>query len=73
MNRCADCFDDLGRKPRYAVVKTYSLTPEEQATYDASWPDVLALATAKQVFVCADCAGWYGDAAVKVRAEEAGE
>ena len=71
--RCFDCFSEFGPdEDRFAVLKKLrddagltdrELHPAERAMYHALAHD--------QVFVCGDCAGWYGDLALPVTAAEA--
>lgn len=68
MERCFDCFAELGDSERFAVLKERALTPEEAATDD---PLVLGLLKWSQEFVCPACAGWYRDA-IELTADEAG-
>lgn len=58
--RCDDCMDSLGDYCRVFVVlkKTRDLPPDVDPT-EARQLEGLCY---DQVFICADCAGWYRDA-----------
>jgi hypothetical protein len=70
MNRCFDCFHEFGPdEDRFAVLKQAREVPvnipdnaEGRMIYSLSFD---------QVFICADCAGWYGDHPIQVTAFEA--
>ena len=69
MSRCFDCFAEFGpNQERFAVLKQMrdlpSVSPADARTYEGLLYDT--------VYVCGDCAGWYGDDAMTVTAEEAG-
>ena len=70
MPRCFDCFAEFApNQERFAVLKQMR-----------EWPPCIDKAEARAlnsllydaVYVCGDCAGWYGDDATEVTAAEAG-
>lgn len=75
--RCFDCFHDFGRhEDRFAVLKKlrdvedFSIASGIQIEpADRRFLESMAW---DQVFVCADCAGWYGDHPFQLSADEAG-
>lgn len=71
MSRCFDCFHDFGpREERFAVLKKLRDLPEG-FQYDAGERLRLESLTYDQVFVCEDCAAWYGDHPIRLAAIEA--
>jgi hypothetical protein len=69
MNRCFDCLAEFAPEAdRFAVLKQMRDlppdTPPDEAI-DLQWMLV------DPVFVCEDCAGWYGDHPIRVTASEA--
>lgn len=54
--RCSDCLEEFGSGQRFAVIKedkSQQYTDEERQLGGHLY----------QVLVCAECAGWYADAA----------
>lgn len=68
--RCFDCLTDFtDDAPRYAVLKQMrDFGPD----VDPSEARALNSLLFDPVFVCGDCAGWYGDDAIPLTAAEAG-
>jgi hypothetical protein len=68
-HRCFDCFHDFAPdEPRFAVLKKMRDLDDECPNGDRAIYESL---TYDKVFVCADCAGWYGDHPIPLTAEEA--
>ena len=60
--RCFDCFEEYApAAPRFAVLKKMRDVPPECPPEDRQWMESLGH---DPVFVCSDCAGWYGDHAI---------
>ena len=71
MNRCFDCFHDFcSDEDRYAVLKKLRDVPDI-IQGDERELRLLESLTYDQVFVCRDCAGWYGEHPILVTADEA--
>ena len=62
--RCFDCSDDLGAR-RFAVLKQMREFPTDD-TLEPWEVGMVRSMCFDPVFVCADCAGWYGDEAIDV-------
>lgn len=54
--RCSDCLNEFNGGPRFAVIK-------EDKSQSYNEEERLLGAHLYEVFVCADCSGWYPDAA----------
>ena len=63
--RCFDCSDDFRGQKRFAVLKQLRDFPDESELEPWEVGMVRAMCFGP-VFVCADCAGWYGDEAIDV-------
>jgi len=58
--RCSDCFQEFDAShPKFAVIK-------EDKSQSYNEEERLLGAHLYQVFVCGDCAQWYGDAVLEV-------
>lgn len=69
MPRCFDCFHEFGAtEDRFAVLKQMRELPAEM---DPAEKALMWGSQFDQVFVCVDCAGWYGDHQIPVTAVEA--
>lgn len=73
MTRCFDCFHDFTPDEyRFAVLKKMRDIPADWNGEDMARSMAESLCF-DQVFVCADCAGWYGDHPIgPLSQEEAG-
>lgn len=72
MPRCFDCFHDFAPdEDRYAVLKKMRDIPDDWHGDNIERRRLENLCH-DQVFVCSDCAGWYGDHPIPITAEEAG-
>lgn len=68
MSRCFDCFTEFAAsQERFAVLKKMRDMPAGTDPVEARQLDGLLY---DQVFVCGDCAGWYGDHATLVMPED---
>lgn len=71
MNRCFDCLCDFApEEDRFAVLKQLHEFPADWQGDDKARRLVEVLLWAP-VFVCADCAVWYGDHAIRLSSTEA--
>jgi hypothetical protein len=68
VSRCFDCLEEFADgMERFAVLKQMRDLPAEcppDEARDLQWTLV------DPVFVCADCAGWYGDHPIAVTVDE---
>ena len=68
--RCFDCFMEFAvDDDRFAVLKKMRDIPENWHGDDIARAQLDSLCH-DQVFVCEDCAGWYGDHPIRVAAHE---
>lgn len=70
-HRCSDCFHEFRRdEDRFVILAKRRDVP---ADWNGSCEALSFAQTAcfDQVFICADCAGWYGDHPIPVTADEA--
>ena len=57
--RCFDCLAEFNDEPRFVVLKKMrDVSPEADPTDRWAFLESLCY---DEVFVCGDCAGWYGD------------
>ena len=71
-SRCFDCFHDfLADEDRFAVLKKMRDFPPEYQGDEMELRRLESL-TYDQVFVCGDCAGWYGDHPIRLTSDEVG-
>ena len=69
--RCFDCLEEFKAADyRFAILKRIRDFPEKWQGTDVARREIEALLW-EQVFVCRDCAGWYGDHPIELTAEEA--
>lgn len=69
--RCFDCFHLFkADEDRFAVLKKMRDMPEGWHGTDQAL-NLLEGLMFDQVFVCGECAGWYGDDAIQLSAEDA--
>ena len=69
---CFDCFHLFGPdEDRFAVLKQMRDLPVATYGDDRALRELESL-TYDQVFVCRDCAGWYGDHPIQVSANRGG-
>lgn len=70
MSRCCDCFHEFAAdEDRFAVLKKLRDMPPGIQGEERALRELESL-TYDQVFICADCAGWYGDHPIRVDAAE---
>ena len=68
--RCDDCLTEFpAGADRFAVLKQMR---DFEPGFDPAEARLLQSLLYDQKFVCADCAGWYGDHPIQVSAIEAG-
>jgi hypothetical protein len=68
VSRCFDCFADL-EPTRFVVLKKLRDLPEGWQGSDVARREWESL-NWDQVFICRDCAGWYGDHPIEVTVDE---
>jgi hypothetical protein len=73
MARCFDCLRDFAAdEDRFAVLKQMrDIPPEVEPFLDAQERRWYRSMNQDPVFVCEDCAGWYGDHPIRLTAAEA--